>query len=235
MEIEQYLYDLNASGEAIVAYTMRSESGASVQLCNLGASVLALSLPNAEGKFEDVASGVSVRGLRGMESDFDNGIKFADRLWESRVETNRVVMMLSYERDGVGIMNEAIFDFDDDNTLEITYVACVDQDSIFDLTQSMTFNLGQSCEVGQGCEVAIDGTSENGQIYSIDGAKRGILAQVATLHAADSKRKITILSSQPDIYYNEQNCAIAPICAESTILAADVRFIQKNVYKFSQE
>lgn len=229
MEIEQYLYDLNATGEAIVAYTMRSESGASVQLCNLGASVLALSLPNAEGKFEDVASGISVRGLRGMESDFDNGIKFADRLWESRVETNRVVMMLSYERDGVGIMNEAIFDFDDDNTLEITYVACVDQDSIFDLTQSLTFNIGPSCEV------TIGGSSEDGQIYHIDGAKPGILEQVATLHAADTKRKITILSSQPDIYYNGDDCTIAPICAESKILAADVRFIQKNVYKFTQE
>ncbi len=227
MEIEQYLYDLNASGEAIVAYTMRSKSGASVQLCNLGASVLALSLPDADGKFEDVAAGVSVRGVRGLDGDFDNGIKFSDRLWESRVEVNRVVMMLSYERDGVGIINEAIFDFDDDNTLEITYVATVDQDSIFDLTQSLTFNLGERSEV------KINSENEGSSILPITDAKPGILAEVATIHSTQSGRKVTILTSQPDIYYDPEKCEIAPLTAKSMILAADVRFIQKNVYRFN--
>lgn len=226
MEIEQYLYDLNAKGEAIVAYTMRSESGASVQLCNMGASVLALSLPNKEGKMEDVASGVSIRGIKGLNGDFDSGINFAERLWESRVETNRVVMMLSYERDGVGIMNEAIFDFDNDNTLEITYVACVDQDSIFDLTQRMSFNLGADQQT------EINGES-NGEIYTINGVQPGILTEVATLKSNNSGRKITLLSSQPAIYYDDNN--IAPLTAESKILAAETRFIQKSVYRFSLE
>ncbi len=230
MEIEQYLYDLNAKGEAIVAYTIRSKSGASVQLCNLGASVLALSLPDAEGKFEDVASGVSMRGLRALDGDYDSGINFADRLWESRVETNRVVMMLSYERDGVGIVNEAIFDFDDDDTLEITYVACVDSDSIFDLTQSLSFNLGESCEVKINSNECGDSS-----VFPITDAKPGILAEVATLHSPISKRKITLFSSQPDIYYNAEKCEIAPLTAESKILAAEVRFIQKSLYRFSLE
>lgn len=227
MEIEQYLYDMNASGEAIVAYTMRSESGASVQLCNLGASVLALSLPDREGKFEDVASGVSVRGFRGLDGDFDNGLNFAERIWESRVETNRVVMMLSYERDGVGIMNQAIFDFDDDNTLEITYVACVDQDSIFDLTQCMNFNIGKDMEV----DIVSDVVSPESKIYPVSGAKSGILSEVATLKSATSGRKITISSSQPDIYFNGE--MITPLAAESTVLKAESRFIQKNVFRFS--
>ncbi len=226
MEIEQYLYDMNAAGEAIVAYTMCSKSGASVQLCNLGASVLALSLPDKDGKMEDVASGISVRGVKGLDGDFDSGINFAERLWESRVETNRVVMMLSYERDGVGIMNEVIFDFDDDNTLEITYVACVDQDSIFDLTQRMSFNLGDDMQV------EVNGKSD-GEIYPIDGAKQGILAEVATISSAASGRKITMLSSQPDIHLDPRG--ITPLTAESKILQAESRFIQKNVYRFSLE
>ncbi|MFI3247803.1 MAG: hypothetical protein R3Y39_01570 [Rikenellaceae bacterium] len=225
MEIEQYLYDMNASGEAIVAYTMRSESGASVQLCNLGASVLALSLPNNEGRMEDVASGVSMRGVKALNGDFDGGINFAERIWESHVETNRVVMMLSYERDGVGIMNQAIFDFDDDNTLEITYIACVDQDSIFDLIQSMTFNLGAD----QLFE--INGTGEQ-NIFRIDGAQPNILSEVATVSSTASGRKITILSSQPALYYNPQTCEIAPLTPDSQIVAAESRFIQKNVYRF---
>ncbi len=229
MEIEQYLYDMNASGEAIVAYTMCSQSGASVQLCNLGASVLALSLPDRDGKLEDVASGVSMRGVRGLNSDFDSGINFAERLWESRVETNRVVMVLSYERDGVGIMNEAIFDFDDDNTLEITYVACVDQDSIFDLTQRMSFNLGADMDVN----IASEGSLPDTNIYPISAAKPGILLEVATLKSEVSGRKITVLSSQPDIYFDGE--MIAPLTSKSTLLEAEKRFIQKSVFKFTIE
>ncbi len=223
MEIEQYLYDLTATVDAIDAYTMRSKSGASVQLCNMGASVLALSLPDKEGKFEDIASGVSVRGINGLNGDFDNGVNFAERLWESSVETNRVMMMITYERDGVAITNQATFDFDDDNTLEITYIACIDQDSAFDLSQRMTFNLGEDMHV----EIMGNG---NGNIYPITAAQRGILTEVATLSSAISGRKITLLSSHPDIYYDEES--ITPVTAKYTILTADERFIQKCVYRF---
>ena len=63
---------------------------------------------------------------------------FANRLWESRVETNRVVMSLLSE-DGdqnyPGELNvEAVFDFDDDNALEITYLAKTDKTTVVNLT-----------------------------------------------------------------------------------------------------
>ncbi|MDE5638113.1 MAG: galactose-1-epimerase, partial [Alistipes sp.] len=52
---------------------------------------------------------------------------FANRLWESRVETNRVVFSLTSE-DGdqnyPGELNvEAVYDFDDEDSLEVTYLA----------------------------------------------------------------------------------------------------------------
>lgn len=52
---------------------------------------------------------------------------FANRVWESRVETNRVVMTLLSEDGDQGypgeLTVEAVFDFDDDNALELTYRA----------------------------------------------------------------------------------------------------------------
>ncbi len=87
MEIEQFLYDLTESGEAIVAYTMSSSSGAKVQLCNLGASVLSFTLSD-EGA--DIMSGRCVLGLKGLKG-LDKS-RFDELLWESWVETNRVIM-----------------------------------------------------------------------------------------------------------------------------------------------
>lgn len=70
---------------------------------------------------------------------------FANRVWESRVETNRVVMSLTSE-DGdqkfPGELNvEAIFDFDEENQLEITYLAKTDRTTVVNLTNHVYFNL----------------------------------------------------------------------------------------------
>ena len=70
---------------------------------------------------------------------------FANRIWESRVETNRVVMSLLSE-DGdqnyPGELNvEAVFDFDDENALEITYLARTDKTTVVNLTNHVYFNL----------------------------------------------------------------------------------------------
>ena len=70
---------------------------------------------------------------------------FGDRLWESRVETNRVVMSLRSE-DGdqhyPGNLNvEVAFDFDDDNSFEITYLAQSSSKTVVNLTHSIYLNL----------------------------------------------------------------------------------------------
>ncbi|MFI3306493.1 MAG: hypothetical protein R3Y68_08290 [Rikenellaceae bacterium] len=222
MEIEQYLYDLNDSGEAIVAYKMQSSAGGSVQICNLGASVLSLSLPDSSGAVRDVASGGCVRGLSGLLDDRE---RFGERLWESRVEVNRVVMGLSYEYEGIGITAEVIFDFDDDDVLEITYQAVVEPDATFDLTHNLRFDLGGSTS----CELKSEVVNDN--ICLIEGAKRGILAEVAELFCADSGYRIKLLSSQPALYYNAESCEIAPVSSPAELLKEGVRFVQKSVYQ----
>ena len=70
---------------------------------------------------------------------------FANRVWESRVETNRVVMDLLAEDGDQGypgeLSVEAIFDFDDDCSLEITYLARTDRTTPVNLTNHVYFNL----------------------------------------------------------------------------------------------
>lgn len=70
---------------------------------------------------------------------------FARRIWESRVETNRVVMTLLSEDGDQGypgeLTVEAVFDFDDDNALELTYRARTDRTTVVNLTNHVYFNL----------------------------------------------------------------------------------------------
>ena len=70
---------------------------------------------------------------------------FANRVWESRVETNRVVMTLLSEDGDQGYPGEltvdAVFDFDDDNALELTYRARTDRTTVVNLTNHVYFNL----------------------------------------------------------------------------------------------
>ena len=70
---------------------------------------------------------------------------FANRIWESRVEENRVVMALTSEDGDQGypgeVNVEAVFDFDDDNALEITYLAKCDRTTPVNLTNHVYFNL----------------------------------------------------------------------------------------------
>ncbi len=109
---------------------------------------------------------------------------FHKRMWESRVETNRVVMSL-YADDGEsgypGNMNiEAIFDFDDDMTLEITYLAKSDAQTLVNIGSSLYFNLSGDMgstildhelkiNASQVCEVDSYGVT-TGSMLSVDGS-----------------------------------------------------------------
>ena len=132
---------------------------------------------------------------------------FANRIWESRVETNRVVMSLLSE-DGdqnyPGELNvEAVFDFDDENALEITYLARTDKTTVVNLTNHVYFNLA-----GEGSGSVLDhqlrlNSSQVLEIYDhpfvIDGWKPNILGEVGCLREQTSGRCVTVLSSQPSV------------------------------------
>lgn len=70
---------------------------------------------------------------------------FANKVWESRVETNRIVMELVSGDGEQGypgeLVVEAIFDFDDEDALEITYLARTDKTTAVNLTNHLYLNL----------------------------------------------------------------------------------------------
>ena len=111
-------------------------SGKSVGRC---ANRIAFGQMTVEGKEYRLEVNNGVNHLHGGTKNF------ANRIWESRVETNRVVMSLLSE-DGdqnyPGELNvEAVFDFDDENALEITYLARTDKTTVVNLTNHVYFNL----------------------------------------------------------------------------------------------
>lgn len=70
---------------------------------------------------------------------------FANRYWEGRVETNRVVFSYVAEDMEQGypgeLIVEAIYDFDDEDNLEITYVAKSNKTTVVNLTNHLYWNL----------------------------------------------------------------------------------------------
>lgn len=180
--IEQQIYGMLDDGQAVIIYTMTAPNGSSVELCNLGATLLGAKMPDRTGKIEDVVLGypnleqmmrdnacasrtvgrVANRTADGKMTiegkeyllEINNGRNhlhggsngFSKRVWESRVETNRVVMTLHSEDGDQGypaaVDVEAIFDFDDQGALEITYRAVSDGTTVVNLTNHAYFNLG---------------------------------------------------------------------------------------------
>ena len=57
MEIKRKLWGRAADGKAIYKYTMTNSKGASVVLCNVGAGIVSVNVPDKDGKLGDVALG----------------------------------------------------------------------------------------------------------------------------------------------------------------------------------
>lgn len=155
--------DGESGGEAVVLYTMTNANGASVQLTNYGAAIVGVTVPDRDGRMQDVVLGYadwksyvsdgpamgksvgryanriargrcSVAG-RDLQLAVNNGVNhlhggpsgFANRLWEGRVEGDRVVFGYRSADGEEGypgaLYVEACYDWDDNNELEITYYA----------------------------------------------------------------------------------------------------------------
>ena len=57
MEIKKELWGKSSSGQEVYLYTITNKSGASVQLSSVGAGIVAVNVPDREGKLADVALG----------------------------------------------------------------------------------------------------------------------------------------------------------------------------------
>lgn len=193
MTIEQKIAGFTAEGDAVVVYTMRNASGAEVELCNIGAAICAVRVPDRSGKLDNVALGYAnhldylndgpcmgkvpgryanriAKGrfeIDGKEYRLaiNNGPNalhggptgFANQLWEGRVESNRVVFALDSADGHEGypgdLYVEAVYDWDDDNRLELTLLAQTNGATVLNLTNHAYFNLA-----GEGAGSVLDHT-----------------------------------------------------------------------------
>ena len=140
-KIETVSYD--SDGRAVTGYDLSSVititiDGKEIESCGDTCVFVQKGLePEVDFSLDEVNNGVN--HLHGGTKNF------ANRIWESRVETNRVVMSLVSEDGDQGypgeLCVEAVFDFDDDNALEITYLARTDKTTVVNLTNHVYFNL----------------------------------------------------------------------------------------------
>ncbi len=231
MEIEQYLYDLNESGDAILAYKMVAECGASVEVCNLGASVMSLILMVDGDLREVLTSGRVARGMNGLVDGMDivGGAPFEEKIWESRVEGNRVVMALNYDDKGANVMTEVVFDFDDDCSFEITYKAYVEGSAEVDLSHALSFDMGGDMSLGG---ALLEPVEPFDGVFDVVVAQPNILNFVATLGSDECEDVIEILTSQPSLYCDEG--IVMPLTVHPRTYSDGERFVQKSVYRIMQ-
>lgn len=181
MSIEQNVWGMTPEGEAVVMYTLRNDNGCEIQVCNLGAALVAVKCPDRNGEIADVilgykdfesywndgpCSGKSVGRVANRiaggkmtvdgvdyKLEVNNGPNhlhggshgYGNRLWEGRVETNRVVFSLLSEDGDAGypgeVNIEAAYDLDEDNNLCITYIAKTDKLTPINITNHTYWNL----------------------------------------------------------------------------------------------
>ncbi|MFI3330936.1 MAG: aldose epimerase family protein [Rikenellaceae bacterium] len=181
MEIEQFIGGFTQQEEAIIIYKMTNSSGNSVQLCNIGASVMGISVKDKNGELTDVVLGykdpknyfndsaylgktpgrfsnriaLGKFTLEGKEytlkqnngcNHLHGGIKnFAEQLWLSSIENDKVVFQLTspdMQEGYPGQLNaEVVYSWSEDNELSIELLAETDKTTVVNLTNHTYFNL----------------------------------------------------------------------------------------------
>ncbi len=158
MEIEQNIWGFTPEGEAAVVYTMRNATGAEVRLTNLGAALIGVTVPGRGGRMDDVALGYGTFGgymhdpaapgkvLGRCADPLDpayDGLQ--SRIWNARVETDRVVFAYTSPDGEAGRAGElgveVVYDWSDGCDLEVTYFARGNADMPVNLACNPWFNL----------------------------------------------------------------------------------------------
>jgi len=229
MEIEQYVWGSSPEGEGILLYIMRSSDGCEVRLTNAGASVAGIRRSQGDEtwltpRFE--TPGQLLGDCAGCGRTFlGERYGFDRKLWQSRIETNRIVMWLDAGDRGEPPM-ETIFDFDDERLLCITHQALgCGSDLPVDLHTRIFWNGTPRVVLSDGKEVAA------GETVGVPGWRKNILGEVATLTGKPAP-DIAIRSSQPElqIVRNGNTTAAIPFDSRPAPLADGALYCQKTAY-----
>jgi aldose 1-epimerase len=123
----------------------------------LGATVGRYANRIAKGRFEIDGKEYRLAINNGPNALHGGPTGFANQLWEGRVEENRVVFSLDsadgHEGYPGALYVEAVYDWDDEDRLELTLLAQTDSATILNLTNHAYFNLA-----GEGSGSVLDHT-----------------------------------------------------------------------------
>ena len=235
MEIEQFLWGASAEGEGILLYTLRCADGREVRLSNAGAAVTGIFAAGPDGRvealtpvFETPEALLADYADRG-KTLCGNLYGFGRRIWESRVETNRVVMELAADESGCPAM-AVLFDLDDDGQFAVTHLARGATAMPFTMTTQLFWQGDWQLTLR-----TLEGfvTDDDGRFHPVEGWQRNILGETARLRNA-AGRTVEILSSQPEARIVRIGDTVALLCGESRPEPLDdqTTYCQKTVYKF---
>ena len=154
---------------------------------------------------------------------------FANKIWESRVETDRIVMELPAGDDGLPAL-AVLFDLDDDGQFAVTHLARGATAAPF----TMTTQLFWQGDWQPTLRTQEGPATDDGRFYPVEGWRRNILGEAARLDDPAAGRTIEILTSQPEIRIVRHDGQLALLCGDSRPAPLDdeTLYCQKDVYRF---
>lgn len=236
MEIEQYLWGASAEGEGILLYTLRCAGGREVRLSNAGAAVTGIFAAGADGRsealtpvFETPEALLADYADRG-KTLCANRYGFGQRIWQSRVETDRIVMELPAGDDELPAL-AVLFDLDDDGQFAVTHLARGATAAPFTMTTQLFWQ--GDCGRRSARRRGPRRTTKDASVPSKDGGGT-ILGEAARLDDPAAGRTIEILTSQPEIRIVRHDGQLALLCGDSRPAPLDdeTLYCQKDVYRF---
>lgn len=234
MEIEQFVWGASAEGEGILLYVLHGAGGREVRLTNAGAAVTGIFAAGTDGRPEALTPLFETpEALLADDSDrgktlCGNRYGFGRRIWQSRVETNRVVMELPAGDDGLPAL-AVLFDLDDEGQFAVTHLAHGATAQPFAM-ETQLFWQGDWHPTLR----TTDAMYDDGAYHPVEGWRRNILGEAARLDDPATGGSIAILTSQPEIRIARQEDAIILHCGTSrpAPLDGDMTYCHKTVYRF---
>ena len=140
-----------------------------------------------------------------------NRYGFGQRIWQSRVETDRIVMELPAGDDGLPAL-AVLFDLDDDGQFAVTHLARGATAAPFTMTTQLFWqgDWRPTLRTQEG-----PATDDEGRFRPIEGWRRNILGEAARLEDPAAGRTIDILTSRPEIRIVRHDGQLALLCGDS--------------------
>ncbi len=212
MEITQEIFGFTPEeeGEAVIVYTMTARTGMSASVTNIGAALVSVRVPDRDGLLAEIVA--------------DSAPVVVNRVWEARVEVNRVVFSTTHAMDEGTLALEVAYHLSDEGELEMVFgiVSGADAPVEVDLVPRTRFDI-----------------APDDRCFDVEGWRRNILAEAGVVSNSETGVEMRVLTSLPRIcVYGSGICDTVPATPSAVAvptaltIAPGEREIQKIVYRF---